>query len=97
MIMCINLVNFVDSFSRYLGKNKILTSIKGRNYFENLRKMMLYNLKVDLVNVNVYIKLGLTTSIIDQSFVTTAPGNSGDFDFLSSKTLPKTPDCGDSK
>ena len=31
----------------------------------------------------------LTSIVIHQSIVSTAPENSGDFDFLSSKTLPK--------
>ena len=34
-------------------------SIKGRNSVANLRKRMIYNPNVDLVNVNVYIKFGL--------------------------------------
>ena len=38
------------------------------------------------------------TFVMHKSFVTTAtvaPGNSGDFDFLSSKSLLKAPHCGD--
>ena len=34
-------------------------SIKGRNSVANLRKTMIYNTKVDLVNDNVYTKFGL--------------------------------------
>ena len=46
-----------------MSKNKILTSIKGRNSVENLRKTMIYNTNVDLVNDNVYTKFGLNRSI----------------------------------
>ena len=35
---------------------EILKSIKGRNSVANLRKMMLYNPNLDLINVNVYRK-----------------------------------------
>ena len=38
-------------------------SIKGRNSVANLRKTMIYNTNVDLVNDNVYIKFGLNRSI----------------------------------
>ena len=38
-------------------------SIKGRNSVANLRKTMIYNTKVDLVNDNVYTKFGLNLSI----------------------------------
>ena len=38
-------------------------SIKGRNSVANLRKMTLYNPKVDLINGNVYTKFGLNVSI----------------------------------
>ena len=33
-----------------------MTSIKGRNFVANLRKMMIYNTNVDLVNDNVDTK-----------------------------------------
>ena len=38
-------------------------SIKGRNSVANLRKTMIYNINVDLVNDNVYTKFGLNLSI----------------------------------
>ena len=41
-----------------MSKNKILTSIKGRNSVANLRKTMIYNTNDDLVNDNVYTKFG---------------------------------------
>ena len=37
--------------------------IKGRNSFANLRKTMIYNTNIDLVNDNVYTKFGLNRSI----------------------------------
>ena len=38
-------------------------SIKGCNSIANLRKTMIYNTKVDLVDDNVYTKFGLNRSI----------------------------------
>ena len=62
--MCIQtLVSFCQFVLKILSKNKILTSIKGRNSVANLRKTMIYNIKVDLVNDNVYTKFGLNQSI----------------------------------
>ena len=49
--------------SQDMEQNQILTSIKGRNSVANLRKTMIYNNKVDLVNDNVYTKFGLNRSI----------------------------------
>ena len=64
MMMCIqNLVLFCQLV---LKKNKILTSIKGRNSFAKLRKTKIYNNNVDLVNHNVYTKFGLKLSIRSQ-------------------------------
>ena len=48
---------------KILSKNQILISIKGRNSVANLRKTMIYNTNVDLVNDNVYTKFGLNQSI----------------------------------
>ena len=60
MIMCIqNLVSICLFVLKILSKNKTLTSIEGRNFVANLRKTMIYNTNVDLVNDNVYTKLGL--------------------------------------
>ena len=40
-----------------------MTSIKGRNSVANLRKTMIYNTNLDLVNDNVYTKFGLNRAI----------------------------------
>ena len=64
MIMCLqSLVSFCQLVLKILSKNRILTSIKGRNSVANLRKTMIYNTNVDLVNDNVYTKFGLNQSI----------------------------------
>ena len=64
MIMCLqSLVSFGQFVLKILSKNLILTSIKGRNSVANLRKTMIYNTNVDLVNENVYTKFGLNRSI----------------------------------
>ena len=63
-MMCIqNLVLFCQFVLKILSKNQFLTSIKGRNSFANLRKTMIYNTNIDLVNDNVYTKFGLNRSI----------------------------------
>ena len=64
MMMCIqNLVLFCQFVLKTLSKNQFLTSIKGRNSFANLRKTMIYNTNIDLVNDNVFTKFGLNRSI----------------------------------
>ena len=64
MMMSIqNLVLFCQIVLKILSKNQFLTSIKGRNSFANLRKTMIYNTNIDLVNDNVYTKFGLNRSI----------------------------------
>ena len=66
--MCIQtLVSFCQFVLKILSKNQILTSIKGRNSVDNLRKTMIYNTKVDLVSDNVYTKFGLNGSICFQN------------------------------
>ena len=63
MIMCIqNLVSICLLFLKILSKNQILTSIKGPNSVANLRKTMIYDTNIDLVNNNVYTKFGLNRS-----------------------------------
>ena len=63
-IMCLqSLVSFRQFVLRMLSKNQILTSIKDRNSIANLRKTMIYNTNVDLVNDNVYTKFCLNRSI----------------------------------
>ena len=64
MIMCLkSLVSFCQFVLKILSKNQILISIKGRNSVANLRKTMIYNTNVDLVDDNVYTKFGLNRSI----------------------------------
>ena len=64
MIMCLqSLVSFCQFVLKILSKNQILISIKGRNSVANLRKTMIYDTNVDLVNDNVYTKFGLIRSI----------------------------------
>ena len=67
MLMCIqNLVRFCKLVLEILSRNKILTSIKGRNSVKILRKMMGNNPKLDLVNVDVHTKFGQILSIGSQ-------------------------------
>ena len=69
MMMCIqNLVSFCQFVLKILSKKQILISIKGHNSVANLRKTMIYNTNVDLVNDNVYTKFGLNRSIGFQGF-----------------------------
>ena len=64
MIMCLqSLVSFCQFVLKILSKNQILISNKGRNSVANLRKTMIYNINVDLVDDNVYTKFGLNRSI----------------------------------
>ena len=64
MIMCIqNLVSICLFFLEILSKNQILTSIKARNSVANLRKTMIFDTNIDLVNDNVYTKYGINRSI----------------------------------
>ena len=64
MIMCLqSSVSFCQFVLKILSKNQILLSIKGRNSVTNLRKTMIYNTNVDLVDDNVYAKFGLNRSI----------------------------------
>ena len=64
MMMCIqNFVLFCQFVLKILSKNQFLTSIKGSNSFANLRKTMIHNTNIDLVNDNVFTKFGLYRSI----------------------------------
>ena len=59
MLMCIKiLVKLCLLVLNILSGNEILTSIKGSYSVANLQKMTIYNTNVDLVNNNVYTKLG---------------------------------------
>ena len=67
MIMCIqNVVTFCQFVLKILSKNLILTSIKGHNSVANLRKTIIYNTNIDLVNDDVYKKFGLILYIRSQ-------------------------------
>ena len=67
MMMCIqNLVLLCQFVPKILSKNKILRSIKGHNSVANLQKTKIYNTNVDIVNDNVYTKLGLNLYIRSQ-------------------------------
>ena len=67
MMMCIQyLVSFCQFVLKILSKNRILTSIKGRNSIANLKKTKIYNTNIDLVNDNVYAKFGLNLFILSQ-------------------------------
>ena len=67
MMFIQNLVLFCQLVLKTLSKNKILTTIKGRNSVANLRKTKIYNNNVDLVNDNVFTKFGLILSIRSQN------------------------------
>ena len=63
MIMCIqNLVTICLFLLKILSKNQIRTSIKGSNYVANLRKTMIYDTNIAIVNDNVYTEVGLNRS-----------------------------------
>ena len=49
--------------SQDIAQKPNLTSIKGRNSVANLRKTMIYDTIIDLVNDNVYTKFALNRSI----------------------------------
>ena len=64
MIMCIqNLVSICLFVVKIWSKNQTMMSIKGCNSVVNLRKTMIYDTNVDLVNDTVYAKFGLNRSI----------------------------------
>ena len=68
MMMCIqNLVSFCQFVLKILSKKRILTSIKGSKSFANLRKTKIYNTNIDIVNDNVYTKIGLNLFILSQA------------------------------
>ena len=63
--MCIqNLVKLCPFILKIWSINQILESIKGRNSVANLRKTMIYNTNVDLVNDDVYTKFGLICQFV---------------------------------
>ena len=67
MFMCTqNLVGFYHFVLNILSGNEILTSIKGRNSVQILRKMTGKNPKLDFFNVDVHTKFGRILSIRSQ-------------------------------
>ena len=67
MVMCIqHLIKFCPFILKIWSKNQILESIKGCYSVANLRKTMVYNSNIDLVNDDVYTKFGLILSIRSQ-------------------------------
>ena len=58
-----NLINCIDSFTRFRAENKILMLNKGHNCVVNLRKRMCTYSNLDPVNVTEYAKFGLILSI----------------------------------
>ena len=60
------LVRFCQFVLKVLGGNKILTSIKGQNSVNILRKMTGNNPKLGLVNVVVHTEYGQILSIHSQ-------------------------------
>ena len=64
MLLCIhNLVSICLFHLKILSKNQILTLIKGSKSVANLRKTTIYDTNIDLVDDNVYTKVGLNRSI----------------------------------
>ena len=79
MIMCIqNLVTFCQFVLKILSKNQVLTSIKCRNSLANLRKIIIYNTNIDLVNNDVYTNLisfcQFVLEILSNQFLTSFNG-----------------------
>ena len=62
-----NLVLFCQFVLKIFSKNQFLTSFKDRYSVANLRKIIIYNTNIDLVNDNVYTKFGLNLSIRSQN------------------------------
>ena len=62
--MCIqNLVKFCPLVLKIMSRNEILRAIKGYNSVVNL---LLYNLNLNIINVNGYTKFGQILSIGSQ-------------------------------
>ena len=57
------MVSICSFLLKILSKKQILTSIMARNSVANLRKTMIHDTKIDLVNDNVYTKFSLNRSI----------------------------------
>ena len=61
-----NLDKFYPKCSQIFSRNEILLSIKGHSFVTIVRKMMCNNPKLDLVNMNAYIKFGENLLIYSQ-------------------------------
>ena len=61
--MLLQMKRFCQVVLKVYSRNKILTSIKGRNSVKSMRKMTGNNAKLDLVNVDVHKKFGQILSI----------------------------------
>ena len=61
-----NLVKVCQFILNILSRNEILTLIKGHNFVNKLQKVMCNNTNLDLVNINVYTKIGKILSICPQ-------------------------------
>ena len=65
--MCIqNLIKFRPFILKIWSKNQIFESIKGGSSVANMRKTVIYNTNIDLVNDDVYTKFGLILSFRSQ-------------------------------
>ena len=60
-------MKFCQFVRKILSGNEIFAKIKGHNYGMNVRKMTCNNPKLDLVNMNAYIKFGEILSICFQN------------------------------
>ena len=59
-------MKFCQFVLKILNGNKILAYIKGHDFGTNFQKMTCINLKLDLVNMNAYVKFGENQSICSQ-------------------------------
>ena len=64
-----NLVKIHFFIRKILSGNKILTSFKGLNSVMNWRKWTINNPKLDVVNINAYVKFGQNSSKFSQDTV----------------------------
>ena len=66
-----NLIKIHVFMLKILSGNKTLTSFKGRNSVMNWRKWTLNNPKLDVVNINAYVKFGQNQVIHSRHWVET--------------------------
>ena len=64
-----NLAKFHQCVLKILSGNEILTSNKGHNPVENLRKLTCNNPNLELVNIHAYAKFGQIPYIYPQDIV----------------------------